>query len=111
MKEAGAQLLSSAQVIQSCRHKSCDHPDRIKFTEYCTRVTKSPQEGKYLEDALLKGNLHFVLAFQFGNDPLAEIMTSGSVSAKHEMIKTRENIEIINAKFAFHISPIYHPAK
>ncbi len=110
-KEAGAQLLSSAHVIQSCRHKSIDHPDRLKFTEYCMRVGKSHAEGKYLEEALLKGKLHFVLAFQFGNDPLAEIMTSGSISAKHEMIKARENIETINSEFSFHISPILYQAK
>jgi len=103
-KEAGAQLVSSAQAIHSCRSKSADHPDRAALTKYCANVAGHHQQS--LLNALLMKNLHFVLAFRFSENPTQEMLNSGSISAKHEMIRTKDNIESLNTGFKFHICPI-----
>lgn len=104
VKVAGAQLHSSAQLIQSCRIRSSDHPDRMKLAEYCNRAGE--ESALYLQDALLNKKLHFVLAFRFINEPINEMIQNNSLSAKFEIIKTHEAITSVNKDFQFHISPI-----
>ncbi len=103
-KVAGAQLLSSAQIIQGYRNRSSNHPDMVKLVAYCNRV--GGDSSHFLYKALLYGKLHFVLAFSFMGEPVQEMLEDNSLSAKHETIKTREAICLLNKEFQFHIGPI-----
>ena len=106
-KTASAQLVSSARIIHVCRIKELSHYDVRELDSYCRRVCKAYKQNKdVLLQALLYGKLHFVLAFRFYEDPYQAMLSSGSFSAKHEMISTREEIGVINKDFEFHICPI-----
>ncbi len=101
LKKLGAQLLSSAQRLHSCRI-STSHSSVL--TDYCQRV--GGKHAQILEHALLTKNLHFVAAFRFYNEPINEMIKSQSWSAKLETLKMRALITELNKEFEFHISPI-----